>query len=65
MSDIEEKLYVIHAEARETGTVTSGTRSNKDKKMEPFARVTMVTEGSPSSIAVSNKKLIMMMINDI
>ena len=27
MSDIEEKLYVIHAEARETGTVTPGTRS--------------------------------------
>lgn len=60
MSDIEEKLYVIHAEARETGTVTSGTRSNKEKKLEPFARVTMVTEGSPSSIAVSK----MLTIND-
>ena len=53
MAEIQEKLYDIHEEARESGTVSSGSQPGKDKKLDPFARVTMVTEGSPASTAVS------------
>ena len=53
MTEIQEKLYDIHEEARESGTVSSGSQPDKDKKLDPFARVTMVTEGSPASTAVS------------
>ena len=53
MAEIQEKLYDIHEEARESGTVSSGSPSGKDKKLDPFAHVTMVSEGSPASTAVS------------
>ena len=53
MKLIEQQLHIIHAEAREKGYVSTNTqRSEEENKVETFARITMISEGSPASIAV-------------
>ena len=50
---IEQHLHVIHAEAREKGYVSTNTeKSEEEDKVVTFARITMISEGSPASIAV-------------
>ena len=50
---IEQQLQVIHAEAREKGYVSTNTqRSEVEDKVVTFAHITMISEGSPASIAV-------------
>ena len=55
MKMIEEKLHVIHADARlrrgEGSGVTGGRRENTLPMT--FARVSQISDGSPSAIAVS------------
>ena len=54
MKIIEEKIHDLHTEARARGTVSSGRPlQEKYAEREPYARVSMVTEGSPAKIAVS------------
>ena len=54
MKLIEDKLYLLHADAREKGTVSVGGVSGGAHPMkEPFATVTMVTPGSPAALSVS------------
>ena len=53
---IEEKLHEIHAETRRRRS-ESGSGETKDRERPPeslrtFARVSQVTEGSPSALAV-------------
>ena len=57
MKLIEEKLHVIHADARlrrgEGSGVTGGRRGRGNTLPMTFARVSQISDGSPSAIAVS------------
>ena len=48
-------MILFYEEPRESATVFLGLQSGKDSSYThfPFAHVTMVTEGSPASTAVS------------
>lgn len=54
---MEERLHEIHAAARLKREESSGYGGGGGKKPLPstFARVSQVTEGSPSAIAVSGE----------
>ena len=56
MGLIEQKLYQLHAEARERGVVTApGGEQERRKPTKTFASVTSVAPGSPAADAVSTE----------
>ena len=56
MQAVEQKLYAIHAEARESGEAKNeeGASSSGVSMAKAFAKVNSVTEGSPAALAVSS-----------
>ena len=57
MQVIEEKLHVIHAEARQRRESNSDQQTQDERKEEVpqgFCRVNAVSEGSPAALAVSH-----------
>ena len=63
MKLIEEKLHQLHAEAKEKKKLQSQQKSeecqveeNKAPPLKGFAKVNVVTDGSPAALAVSTNK---------
>ena len=57
MQVIEQKLHVIHAEARQRRESNSDQQTQDERKVEVpqgFCRVNAVSEGSPAALAVSH-----------